>query len=40
MAAGTAIAFQLSGRLTAARCPRPPLIAAGALIAAALVLTT
>lgn len=41
MAAGTAIASPLSGRLTAARGPRPPLVAAGLLIAAAaLTLTT
>jgi EmrB/QacA subfamily drug resistance transporter len=41
LAAGTAIASPLSGRLTAARGPRPPLVAAGLLIAAAaLTLTT
>jgi predicted MFS family arabinose efflux permease len=41
MAAGTALASPLSGRLTAARGPRPPLVAAGLLIAAAaLTLTT
>ncbi|WP_405952986.1 MFS transporter [Streptomyces prunicolor] len=41
MAVGTALASPLSGRLTAARGPRPPLIAAGLLIAAAaLTLTT
>jgi EmrB/QacA subfamily drug resistance transporter len=41
MAAGTAIASTVSGRLTAARGPRPPLIAAGLLVAvAAIVLTT
>jgi len=41
MAAGIAIASPLSGRLTAARGPRPPLVAAGLLIAAAaLTLTT
>ncbi len=41
MAAGIALASPLSGRLTAARGPRPPLVAAGLLIAAAaLTLTT
>lgn len=41
MAAGTALASPLSGRLTAAHGPRPPLVAAGLLIAAAaLMLTT
>ena len=41
MAVGTALASPLSGRLTAARGPRPPLVAAGLLIAAAaLTLTT
>ena len=41
MAAGTALASPLSGRLTASRGPRPPLVAAGLLIAAAaLTLTT
>ncbi|MEV6113909.1 MFS transporter [Streptomyces sp. NPDC052109] len=41
MAAATAIASPLSGRLTATRGPRPPLVAAGLLIAAAaLTLTT
>lgn len=41
MAAGTALASPLSGRLTAARGPRPPLVAAGLLIAvAALTFTT
>ncbi|WP_280671502.1 MULTISPECIES: MFS transporter [unclassified Kitasatospora] len=41
MAAATALASPLSGRLTAARGPRPPLVAAGLLIAAAaLTLTT
>jgi len=41
LAAGTAIASPLSGRLTALRGPRPPLVAAGLLIAAAtLTLTT
>ncbi|MEZ0065037.1 EmrB/QacA subfamily drug resistance transporter [Streptacidiphilus sp. MAP12-20] len=41
LAAGTALASPLSGRLTAARGPRPPLVAAGLLIAAAaLTLTT
>ena len=41
LAAGTVIASPLSGRLTAARGPRPPLVAAGLLIAAAaLTLTT
>ncbi|MER5347654.1 MFS transporter [Streptomyces mirabilis] len=41
MAAGIAIASPLSGRLTARRGPRPPLVAAGLLIAAAaLTLTT
>ena len=40
MAGGTAIAATISGRLTAARGPRPPLAAAGALIAAAAVLLT
>ncbi|MEV0479676.1 MFS transporter [Streptomyces sp. NPDC050508] len=41
MAVGTAVASPLSGRLTAARGPRPPLVAAGLLIAAAaLTLTT
>jgi EmrB/QacA subfamily drug resistance transporter len=41
LAAGTAIASPLSGRLTAASGPRPPLVAAGLLIAAAaLTLTT
>ena len=41
LAAGTAIASPLSGRLTAAHGPRPPLVAAGLLIAAAaLTLTT
>ena len=41
MAAGTAIASPVSGRLTAARGPRLPLVAAGLLtVAAALTLTT
>ncbi|WP_019069498.1 MFS transporter [Streptomyces hokutonensis] len=41
LAVGTAIASPLSGRLTALRGPRPPLVAAGLLIAAAtLTLTT
>jgi EmrB/QacA subfamily drug resistance transporter len=41
MAAGTAIASTISGRLTATFGPRPPLTAAGVLIAvAALMLTT
>jgi len=40
LAAGTAIASPLSGRLTAARGPRPPLIAAGLLIAAAALTLT
>ncbi|XUL92849.1 MFS transporter [Streptomyces galilaeus] len=41
LAAGTAIASPLSGRLTALRGPRPPLVAAGLLIATAtLTLTT
>lgn len=38
MAAGTAIASTVSGRLTARYGPRPPLVAAGALIAAAAAL--
>ena len=41
MALGTAIASPVSGRLTAAHGPRPPLVAAGLLTAAgALLLTT
>jgi MFS family permease len=40
MAAGTAIASPLSGRLTVAYGPRRPLIAAGGLIAAAAVMLT
>ena len=40
MAAGTALASPLSGRLTASRGPRPPLVAAGLLIAAAALTLT
>ena len=41
MAVGAVIASPVSGRLTAARGPRPPLVAAGLLtVAAALTLTT
>lgn len=41
LAVGVALASPLSGRMTAARGPRPPLVAAGLLIAAAaLMLTT
>ncbi|MFJ1709073.1 MFS transporter [Kitasatospora sp. NPDC088346] len=40
MAVGIALASPLSGRLTAARGPRPPLVAAGLLIAAAALTLT
>ncbi|MFC1433764.1 MFS transporter [Streptacidiphilus sp. N1-3] len=40
MAVGTAIASTVSGRLTATHGPRPPLVAAGVLVAAGAVLLT